>query len=421
MNPASRGVLCAFAAGIALTACSSNVSSGGSTSSSSLRIAAPASEKAAMDAVVAAFKKANPGTGVTVTYADSDPYQSTLRTQLSSGTAPDVFFAWPGNGNPGAIAVLGPQGYLDDLSGRPWAARIPQGMRSVSQIDGKTYILPVTYTGIGAIYNKKTLADVGKTEPKTWSQVLELCDAAKAKGKVAFALGDQTPWVTQMVDYALVATTVYTPNPDFNAQQAAGKAQFSGSGWKTAMDKYLEMNKRGCFSKDPLGTSVDEANRQVGQGDAVAAVQVLAVTGQIQSTAPAGTGFGMFPLPATDNPADTRMPGAAGGAYAVNAKSGKKALGEKFIDFMAEPQNMNLYASKDSAAPALPNDTFRPDPAFAPLLAYQKENRTVPFMDQLWPNPKVQQVHLSGVQDLLSGRADPDSVLKQMDSTYKAG
>lgn len=374
-----------------------------------------------MDAVVAAFKKANPGTDVNVTYADSDPYQSTLRTQLSSGTAPDVFFAWPGNGNPGAIAVLGPQGYLDDLSGQPWAKQIPQGIQSVTRIDGKTYILPVTYTGIGAIYNKKTLADVGKAEPTTWSQVLELCDAAKAKGKVAFALGDQTPWVTQMVDYALVATTVYAQNPDFNAQQAAGKAQFSGSGWKTAMDKYLEMNKRGCFSKDPLGTSVDEANRQVGQGDAVAAVQVLAVTGQIEGTAPAGTEFGMFPLPATDNPADTRMPGAAGGAYAVNAKSGKKALGEKFIDFMAEPQNMNLYASKDSAAPALPNDTFRPDPAFAPLLAYQKENKTVPFMDQLWPNPKVQQVHLSGVQDLLSGRADPDSVLKQMDSTYKTG
>jgi raffinose/stachyose/melibiose transport system substrate-binding protein len=421
MKPIPKGALCALSAGIVLTACSSNVSSPGGSSASSLRIAAPSSEKGAMDAVVAEFKKANPGTDVNVTYADSDPYQSTLRTQLSSGTAPDVFFAWPGNGNPAAIEVLAPQGYLDDLSGQAWAKQIPEGNQSVTEVGNKTYILPVTYTGVGAIYNKKTLGEVGKPEPRTWSQVLELCDAAKNKGKVAFALGDQTPWVTQMVDYALVATTVYAKNPAFNTEQAAGKASFADSGWKTAMDKFLQMNKRGCFSKDPLGTSVDDANQQVGNGKAVAAVQVLAVAGQIKDDAPAGTQFGMFPLPATDNPAETRIPGAVGGAYAVNAKSGKKTLAEKFIDFMAQPQSMNLYAAKDSAAPALPNDAFKADPSFAPLLDYQKQHRTVPFMDQLWPNPKVQQVHLAGVQGMLSGRATPDSVLEQMDSTYKSG
>jgi raffinose/stachyose/melibiose transport system substrate-binding protein len=421
MKSTPKVALCALTAAVLLTACSSNASSPAGSSGGYLRIAAPASEKIAMDAVVAAFKKANPGTDVVLTYADSDPYQSTLRTQLTSGTAPDVFFAWPGNGNPGAIAVLAPQGYLEDLSAQPWVKQVPAGIRPVTQVAAKTYILPVTYTGIGAIYNKKALAEVAKPEPKTWSQVLELCDAAKSKGKVAFALGDQTPWVTQMVDYALVATTVYAKDPDFSAQQAAGSAHFAGSGWKTAMDKFLEMNERGCFSKDPVGTSVDTANQQVGTGKAVAAVQVLAVTGQIRDTAPEGTEFGMFPLPATDNPDDTRVPGAAGGAYAVNAKSKKKALADKFIEFLAEPQNMNLYASKDSAAPALPNASFKADPTFAPLLSYQSQNKTVPFMDQLWPNAKVQQVHLTGVQQLLTGKTTPDSLLKQMDTTYKNG
>ncbi|MFF4836359.1 ABC transporter substrate-binding protein [Streptomyces sp. NPDC001315] len=163
--------------------------------------------------------------------------------------------------------------------------------------EGKTYILPLTYTGVAAIYNKKALADTGKGEPKTWSEVLQLCDAAKKKGKVAFALGNQTPWVTQLIDYALVSTTVYAKNPDFNTQQKAGKANFVDSGWKTAMEKYLQMNKRGCFSKDPLGTSVDTANEQVAKGSAVAAVQVLAVAGQIKAAAPAGTEFGTFALP----------------------------------------------------------------------------------------------------------------------------
>ncbi|MET7896576.1 ABC transporter substrate-binding protein [Streptomyces mirabilis] len=416
----TQGALCAVTAGTFLVACSSTATSPGGSSGESLRIASTASEKASLDAVVAAFKKANPEAKVTVTYADTDPYQSTLRTQLSSGTAPDVFFAWPGNGNAGAIQVLAPGGYLQDLSGHSWVKDVPAGIKPVTQVEGKTYILPLTYTGIAAIYNKKALADTGKSEPKTWTEVLRLCDAAKKKGKVAFALGNQTSWVTQLIDYALVSSTVYSKNPDFDTQQKAGKASFADSGWKTAMEKYLQMNKRGCFSKDPLGTSVDTANEQVAKGDAVATVQVLAVAGQIKAAAPEGTEFGTFALPATDDPADTKMPGAAGGAYAVNAKSGKKDLADKFVDFLARPANMNLYADKSSAGPALPNDSFKADASFQTLFTFQKENKTVPFMDQFWPNPKVQQAHLTGVQDLFAGKTTPEELLAQMDETYKS-
>ncbi|GAA5072778.1 extracellular solute-binding protein [Thermocatellispora tengchongensis] len=380
-----------------------------------------ASDKEAIEGTIAAFEKANPGVKVQATFADVDPYQSTLRTQLSSGTAPDVFFAWPGNGNAGAVEVLAPGGYMEDLSNRPWAAKIPEGLKQVTQVDGKTWITPTTFTGIGVIYNKKTLADVGGEVPTTWTGVLELCDAAKAKGKVAFALGNQTPWVTQLVDYALVATTVYANSPNFDADMAAGKATFAGSGWKTAMEKYLEMNKRGCFSKDPLGTSFESAVAQVGKGEAVGVVQVTAVATQIKEASPAGAELAMFALPATDNPDETRMPGAAGGAYAVNAKSPNKELALKFVDFLAEPANMNAYATVANAAPAIPNDSFTPDAAFQTLIDHQQAGKTATFMDQLWPNPKVQQVHLTGVQDLFSGKATPDEVLAEMDETYKSG
>ncbi|CAM5643403.1 ABC transporter substrate-binding protein [Streptomyces pilosus] len=419
MKRITQGILCAATAGAFLVACSSTATSPGEDSGATLRVAAPSSEKAALDAVVTAFEKANPDAKVTVTYADADPYQSTLRTQLSSGTAPDVFYAWPGNGNAGAIQTLVPGGYLEDLSGRPWAKDVPAGFKSVTQVDGKTYIVPLTYTGIAAVYNKAALTATGKDEPKTWTEVLQLCDAAKKDGKVAFALGNQTPWVTQLVDYALVATTVYAEEPDFAARQQAGKASFADSGWKTAMEKYLEMNERGCFSENPLGTSVDTANEQVARGDAVAAVQVLAVAGQIEAMAPEGTEFGTFALPATDNPDDTRMPGAVGGAYAVNAKTGKKDVAHDFIDFLAQPAGTNLYAEKSSAGPALPNDSFKADESFQTLFTYQRQNRTVLFMDQLWPNAKVQQAHLTGVQDLFSGESTPEEVLAEMDKTYQ--
>jgi len=40
-------------------------------------------------------------------------------------------------------------------------------------------------------------------------------------------------------------------------------------------------------------------------------------------------------------------------------------------------------------------------------------------MDQLWPNPKVQNVHFTVVQDMFSGKLKPPEALAQMDEAYK--
>ncbi|MFD7709695.1 extracellular solute-binding protein [Streptomyces sp. NPDC059786] len=79
---------------------------------------------------------------------------------------------WPGNGNPAAVQVLQKGGCLADLSGYGFVSKIAAGDRSVTQVDGKTYIVPVTFNGIGAIYDKATLTEIGGTEPKTWDDVL---------------------------------------------------------------------------------------------------------------------------------------------------------------------------------------------------------------------------------------------------------
>jgi raffinose/stachyose/melibiose transport system substrate-binding protein len=399
-----------------LAACSSGT---GASSGDALRISAVATDRAGTEAVITAFKRTNPGVEITTAYADTDQYQGTLRTQLSSGTAPDVFFAWPGNGNPGAIEVLAPTGYIADLSGRSWTSAIPSGIKPVTQVSGRTYIVPLTFVGIGALYNKKALDETGAKIPATWTETLAFCDAAKAEDKVAFALGNQTDWITQLVDYALVPTTVYAKTPDFDQRMRSGSATFAGSGWKTAMDKYLEMNERGCFSKDPLGTSFETSVSQLAKGDAVAAIQVTSTLNQLKSEAPQGAEFGLFLVPATDNPDETRMPGAAGGAFALNAKAENPGLASKFIDFLATPEAMNLYAQATGNLPSVPNDQYKADPALQPLIDFQKAGKTVPFMDQLWPNPKVQQAHFTGVQNMFAGKSTPTTVLKEMDKTYQ--
>ena len=59
------------------------------------------------------------------------------------------------------------------------------------------------------------------------------------------------------------------------------------------------------------------------------------------------------------------------------------------------------------------------DPMLEPFAPFLSENRTIPFMDQQWPNAKVQPAHFAGVQELVAGKTDVSGLLEQLDEAYK--
>lgn len=409
------------AAGL-LTACSggTNAASGSGSGPGGSGTLTVATVDTYMPEVVKAFEAQHPGVKVNLTTSGTDAYQQQVRTQLASGTAPDVLFVWPGNGNPAADHVLAKAGYLEDLSGRPWADKYPSSIKDLASYDGKVNAGLFAVNGIGAIYNEQAVRYAGLSMPTTWSSLLDFCKAAKAKGKAAFALGNQTNWITQLVDYALVPTTVYNKTPDFDQQMAQGKAKFAGSGWVTAMDKYLQMNQSGCFQKNPLGTSYEATIDMVATGKALGLVNGNWVLSLLQQKN-AKTDYVLKPLPATDNASETKMAAATGGGYAVNAHAKNKKAALAFVDFMMSDKGMALAATKQGGIPVFKDVPFTVPAAMKDLSSYLAAGQTVPFMDQYWPNAKVQEAHLTGVQDLFSGNATPEKVLAKMDDAYAQG
>lgn len=413
-------VVAATTAAALLAACSGGTKASGSGGGGSKTLTLASIDQGSIEDVVKAFEKANPGVKVRYTTSGADQYQQQIRTQLSSGTAPDVMSVWPGNGNPGATYVLAKPGYLRDLSDQPWAAKTPAAIKSVAQYNGKTYNALFGQNGIGAVYNEQALAKAGLTPPDTWTKLLAFCKDAKAEGTPAFALGIQDNWVTQLVLYSMVATTVYGPDRDFDAKMQAGKATFASSPWTTALDKYVTMQKTGCFQKNPLGTNYEASQQLAATGKTLGIIQGNWVIALLKQKNPQGT-FTLKPLPATDDPSQTLIPAAAGAGYGVNAKAKNPELALKFVNFVMSPQGMNLFVKKQGGLPSLPDTGFQVDPSLTELSQFIRANRTVPFMDQRWPNPKVQQTMLSGLQEIFSRQSTPDKVLKEMDTDYKAG
>jgi raffinose/stachyose/melibiose transport system substrate-binding protein len=403
---------------LTLTACGGGTNAASGGDSSTLTLASV--DQGSVEDVVKAFEAANPGVKVNFTTSGADQYQQQIRTQLSSGTAPDVMSVWPGNGNPGALYVLAKPGYLMDLSDQAWAGKLPDAVKPVAQYEGKTYNAIFGLNGIGAVYNQEAMSKAGLSPPGTWTELLAFCRAAAAKGTPAFALGIQDKWVTQIVLYALAATTVYGTDRDFEKKMQAGQASFASSAWTAAMAKYQEMERTGCFQRNPLGTSYEASQELAATGKTLGLVQGNWVIALLKKQNPAGT-FTLKALPATDDPGTFILPAAAGAGYGINAKAKNKDLALKFVNFVMSPEGMNLLATKQGGLPALPDTGFNLDPSLTELSTFVTSDRTVPFMDQLWPNPKVQQTMLSGLQEIFSGQSTPDKMFAAMDADYKAG
>ncbi|WP_017579910.1 ABC transporter substrate-binding protein [Nocardiopsis valliformis] len=389
----------------------------GEDSGDGITVFAAATERSSMDAVIEAFEQAHDIT-VTASYADTVELQSTLRTQLSAGTGPDVFTVWPGNGNSAALQVLQPAGFLADLSDTEFAGRIAEGDRAVTDVDGATYLVPVTYAGIGVLYDTATLEEIGGEAPQTWNELIDLCGQARDNDKVLLSLGNQTDWVTQLVTYSLVASLVYSEDPTFDQDLANGQASFTDSGWRDAFEQYLEMDEQGCFTDSPLGTSFEASVSEVAQGEAVGVVQVTATLAQLREET-GDAELGMFALPATDAPDQTLMPGAVGAAYGMGAEADNPEGARQFLEFLGSDEGQRTYADEGGSLPALPDVDFDADPALQTLVDYQADGRTVPFMDQLWPNPEVQQEHFTAVQQLFAGDTDIDQALARLDESYQ--
>lgn len=419
---ASAAIGLAAVAALVLAGCSTD-GGGGTADGDENVLTFTAAGEAPAQAAIDAFEAANPGVTVDATFAnDDESYQQTLRTQLSAGTAPDVFRVWPGNGNATAITPLSDDGLLMPLGDQAWVDDVDDSVRPVVEdADGEIVGVPVTVVGIGAIWNDQAVEAAGLETPTTWSDVLQFCADAKAAGKVAFALGLKSAWVTQLVPYALTATSVYGPEPDFTAQQLDGKVSFADSAWKDAESQYVAMRDAGCFNDNPNGIGYDEQMTMLGQGDALGAIHITSAGANAEQYAAEGTTFSMTPFPATDDPDETTLPVSVGIVYAANAKAKNPELAKKFIDFLASSEGQSVYATAAGAAPALPSSDFEAGPVLAAITEYQAEGRARPFPDVAWPNTKVQQEHLAGIQELFNDTIDVDELVKRMDDAFAEG
>jgi len=310
---------------------------------------------------------------------------------------------------------------IADLSDYAFAKDIPDGIKPVAQVDGKTYIAPLNMSVIGPAYNMTAMDELGLSVPETWDEVLKLCKDAKGKGKAAYSLAAATGWQTQLIPFALASTLVYQADPDFASKMNAGEVTFADSSWVNAMEQNLEMADAGCFQENYLGTTYEEALKEVSSGSALASVQVSSSLTAITDGAPEGTEFVFQPLPATNDASQTFIPAAAGGSYAINANAKNPEGAKALMEYLTSEEGIAIYTELSASINALPAGDIELNSALDPMIAKVDAGETYPFMDQQWPNANVQQTLFEITQQILAGDSSATDGLSRMDSAFKEG
>ncbi|SFS16901.1 raffinose/stachyose/melibiose transport system substrate-binding protein [Microbacterium sp. cf046] len=373
----------------------------------------------ALETLIEGFETKYPDVDVEASYVGTADVISVVPTQVQAGTVADVFLALPGPAGTNVMSVgtLASQNHLLDLSSSSWASEVPETWANDVALDGKTFAYPTAVQSLAAIYNQTKLDELTLSVPETWDEVIPFCEAAAKAGVYAYSQALNDPAGPQMIDLALTATLVYGPDPTFTQQQVDGEATFADSPWRDSVEKYSAMNDAGCFGQGFAGRTRDQGFAEVAAGNALSVVDVGLALPTIQASAPESA-FTIAALPATNDASETYYPAAPGYVFVAASKAKNPAAAQAFIDFIAEPENINAFATALSVVPAIPNSSFQAPAELAGFGEAIATGRFVEFPGNDWPNPNVQVVHQDEVEAHLIGQATIDEVLDRMDEAF---
>jgi raffinose/stachyose/melibiose transport system substrate-binding protein len=291
--------------------------------------------KAGWEAVAANFQRVYPDIRVEITYAaNNDSLYQTESTQLAAGNATEVLATTPGCGTPIAICKLAKAGYLTPMVKKPWASKA----RSVPLVTSYTKYGKLLYgfqplvAPYGIFTNDTMLKRLGLTVPQTYSQLLDACARAKANGTSAVIIPGGSPTAVTFLIESLALPLVYAKDAHWTGKLKAGKVTFRGSsGWRKAMQRFIDMDDAGCFQPGATGvTSGTAASLLFAQGRGLMYTQTSNNEGAIAASNP-DFSYSFHPIPTGARPADTTTFLSLLQSLSVNAHASPRKRAARFI------------------------------------------------------------------------------------------
>jgi N-acetylglucosamine transport system substrate-binding protein len=290
-----------------------------------------------------------------------------MQPRFVAGTPPDVV------DNTGAgrldIATLVGAGQVSDLAevldapsadqpGRKVRDTLLPGVVDDGTFGGTTVALHFTYTVWGLWFSKSLFAERGWAYPKTWDEMLALCETIKKAGVAPWTYQGKYP---EYINDPLLSMAAKTGGPDLikavdNLQPDAWKQE----GLVQAATAFAELAGKGCLMSGSEALSHTEAQAAWCQRKAAFIPCGSWLESEQKGVAPAGFDMVMGTVPARtggDQLPVTAVLAASSESFLVPAEAKNPQGGKEYLRLLFSKGSATAFAKANSTLPSVAGAT----------------------------------------------------------------
>ena len=361
------------------------------------------------------YEAANPNVQITHVYATDETYKPKIQVAMFGGAGPDIIYTWGSE----HLARFARQNLLYDLTKElgkdKWG--LSNGLFSGHKYRGKIYGIPLN-PQIGELwYNKKMFAENGWATPKTWAELMALCEKIKAKQIIPISMGGRDSW-TILQAYMYMADRV--GGVKLYDAAKTGKASFANPAFEQAFAMLEDLAKKGYLPKDVLSLDFNDAAQLMVQDKAAMEFMGGWVFNNLTNNQKQDLDkwdFLPFPAVAGGKGNPKAVVGAADG-FAVNKACKNVAEAVKFLKFFYSKESLIRYFKNTGilvslAQPYLDDSTPAQTKKQAKLIA-EAPSMTW-WWDQDLPQPMTQAL-LTSLQEVVAGAKTPKDAAQAIEN-----
>lgn len=363
---------------------------------------------------IAKFEEANPGVKVSMDSAGDEAMKDKIRVVMGTTEQPDVFFSWSGEFAKNFIR----EGNVLDLT--PYLEADPEWRDSIMMAglepfmeDGKYYGIPYRINGKFFVYNKRIFEENNLSEPKTWSEFLNVLETIKGTGVAPIGLGNIYPWAA--CHYITGLNQKCVPEDVRHDDYIRETGEYTDPGYIKALEHFKELNDKGYFQEGVNSTEHNMA-LEMFYGEKVAMVYVeLEEFGDFDEKFEGEWGF--FPMPAIEDGAGNQnfLTGAPDG-FMVSSRSANPDEAVAFLKFLTTLENSSEMVQTlgwPSPVEGAVNSENSPASLVAGLEAVSKAEGMALWLDTDI-DIRISDVYLPALQELLNNDKTPEQIMKEV-------
>lgn len=351
-------------------------------------------DAAVLDGIIKKFEEENKNIKVETQVFPSDQYQSTAQAKLLDGSVGDVFASFPG----AQFEAIAKAGLFTDLSGCSFVDNFTPSLIESGQKDGKQLAVPYQLVYNIPIYNVKLFEKYGIEVPKDWDGFLAAAEKLKQEGIVPIAFPGADIGPGQFMNPMVMNNA---PDEEIFVKLEAGEAKLTDEWWVKTLSQFKELNDKGYFQKDALGTKGDAAGALfVQEKAAILATGSYQLVGNKKNNPELQQGL-LAPITVAADQAVFEGIHTTTFMLAVNSKSKHPEEAKKFIEFLSRKDIAGEYANGTGQNVTIKDVAYTSDELKAVAEWTAKKTRFQPRFTI--KNAEVQKAVTSSIQAVLGG------------------